>query len=350
MKKKNRIRVCVYFKDWLKAKWEFEALVYKVPALRKIFGVGSGPLEFIKNLLRANKAFIGCLILKGSDASLYRTIGSENLVDRAAYHNVPIINRLDGIPSIEGFNGDVFKRKQWVVDQVTWPNAIVFQSQFSKDVYEKVAGEIKVPYRIIFNGVPDSLFDTKKQPKSSNSPFLIASRPDSVKRVNDMVRCFVNSPWARDHKLEIANDFIPIPEMGHPSVTVLGRLTPSSLRKKISMSKAILHMGWYDWCPNLVIESIALGTPVICSEVGGTAELVKASGVVSVCGDPGPDFMRPNMHVPELNQECFDRAIESFLNQNPSDFDFERPEFHLSNVAVEYEKWIKEIVAKNEKK
>lgn len=40
------------------------------------------------------------------------------------------------------------------------------------------------------------------------------------------------------------------------------------------------HLAWADHCPNVVVEAIACGLPVVCSDVGGTSELVGSFGLV----------------------------------------------------------------------
>jgi glycosyltransferase involved in cell wall biosynthesis len=37
----------------------------------------------------------------------------------------------------------------------------------------------------------------------------------------------------------------------------------------------MIHMAWLDHCPNVVVEAIAQGCPVLCSSEGGTKELVR---------------------------------------------------------------------------
>ena len=37
---------------------------------------------------------------------------------------------------------------------------------------------------------------------------------------------------------------------------------------------------WVDSCPNVVAESLASGTPVICSSTDGTSELVRDGGII----------------------------------------------------------------------
>jgi glycosyltransferase involved in cell wall biosynthesis len=47
-----------------------------------------------------------------------------------------------------------------------------------------------------------------------------------------------------------------------------------------SASNWMLHTAWLDHCPNTVVEALSQGTPVICSEHGGTKELVQGYGIV----------------------------------------------------------------------
>ena len=42
----------------------------------------------------------------------------------------------------------------------------------------------------------------------------------------------------------------------------------------------MLHTAWLDHCPNTVVESLSQGTPVICSEHGGTKELIQEFGII----------------------------------------------------------------------
>ena len=42
----------------------------------------------------------------------------------------------------------------------------------------------------------------------------------------------------------------------------------------------MIHLAWLDHCPNVVVEAVASGVPVICAESGGTKELVGGFGAV----------------------------------------------------------------------
>lgn len=42
----------------------------------------------------------------------------------------------------------------------------------------------------------------------------------------------------------------------------------------------MIHIGWNDHCPNVCIEAISQGCPVICASSGGTKEIVGTNGIV----------------------------------------------------------------------
>jgi glycosyltransferase involved in cell wall biosynthesis len=47
-----------------------------------------------------------------------------------------------------------------------------------------------------------------------------------------------------------------------------------------SAANWMLHLAWLDHCPNTVVEALSQKTPIICSEHGGTKELVQGYGLV----------------------------------------------------------------------
>ena len=42
----------------------------------------------------------------------------------------------------------------------------------------------------------------------------------------------------------------------------------------------MIHLAWLDHCPNVVVEALSRGCPVICTDSGGTSELVGRNGIV----------------------------------------------------------------------
>ena len=63
-------------------------------------------------------------------------------------------------------------------------------------------------------------------------------------------------------------------------IKYLGMQNPFLAKQIISNSRALIHMDCYDWCPNIIISAMADGVPVICSNYGGSPELVKKNGII----------------------------------------------------------------------
>jgi glycosyltransferase involved in cell wall biosynthesis len=42
----------------------------------------------------------------------------------------------------------------------------------------------------------------------------------------------------------------------------------------------MIHTAWLDHCPNTVVEALACGVPIICTEDGGTRDLIDGYGIV----------------------------------------------------------------------
>ena len=65
-----------------------------------------------------------------------------------------------------------------------------------------------------------------------------------------------------------------------------------------------------DHCPNTVVEAIANGLPVLCSNQGGTREIVEgaSAGIVSEC-DTEVDLFKLNLYEPP--EPDWDQLIQS---------------------------------------
>ncbi|MCX7804244.1 MAG: glycosyltransferase family 4 protein [Planctomycetota bacterium] len=66
-----------------------------------------------------------------------------------------------------------------------------------------------------------------------------------------------------------------------------GPVAPDSLPRYYRMMDCLVHTVAGDACPNVVVEALACGVPVVCPEEGGTAELVGPAGVAV----PDPEGM-----------------------------------------------------------
>jgi glycosyltransferase involved in cell wall biosynthesis len=78
----------------------------------------------------------------------------------------------------------------------------------------------------------------------------------------------------------------------------------------------MIHLAWLDHCPNVVVEAISQGCPVICTDSGGTQEIVRSNGVI----------------VPEKSQYRFELADYD----NPPDFDLTVEDLPAIDIQNDY--------------
>jgi glycosyltransferase involved in cell wall biosynthesis len=61
-----------------------------------------------------------------------------------------------------------------------------------------------------------------------------------------------------------------------------------------SIADWMFHLAWLDHCPNTVVEALMVGTPILCSNSGGTSELLSAGA------------LQRGLLVPELTQHALE--------------------------------------------
>lgn len=196
----------------------------------------------------------------------------------------PFVQRVDGMwfrpdQHAAGMNHNI----EW-----THRNAdlVIHQSEFDRAMLTKWLGEPKQSV-VIPNGI-------ELQPATLRSETLIEMR----KRYDKIFVCSAN--WhpqkrLRDNILAFSeirknqyNNSCLIVLGNNPDVQAVDRsiFFAGSIRHDLcaeiySVADWMLHMAWLDHCPNVVVEAISQGCPVICASDGGTKELVeKGNGIV----------------------------------------------------------------------
>ena len=168
---------------------------------------------------------------------------------------------------------------------------VIFQSHFAYTLCNRVLRLesrelIKNGYSIINNGIDLNYIKTIKPAKDiiPNS-FVACARWDPNKRPISMIKGFLKANTGRHlyiiggvgvegrgKKLgeEYKSDYIHF-------------LQHKSNEEVISIMKACqyqIHLSFIDICPNIVIEGLACGLNVLCTNLGGTPEIVGNNGVI----------------------------------------------------------------------
>ena len=242
------------------------------------FGSTSGPNTFANRLARGLFES-GHEVLEasaGADASLvFIEPSGAPLASR-------VVQRLDGVwfsPSEFHTKNAAIKRLYDVAD------AVVFQSEFDKSFVTRWWGS--KPGAVIGNGISllpverltlGLLIEMRQRYKTM---FCCSSNWHAQKRLAANLELFyhLNSTCCPNSCLIIMGHN-PDKRSSHPHVFYAGSESHDVCAEVYSACNWMLHLAWLDHCPNVVVEALAQGTPVICSEAGGTKELVGGYGLV----------------------------------------------------------------------
>ena len=188
-------------------------------------------------------------------------------------YDFKIVHRLDGLRGI--YTNKFHESDQVQINLAKMADFIIFQSVFSLKAFQKYGYSGK-NYTIIPNGVNQRLFyPTEKRRKIDNKINLLSvSWSNNINKgfttiakfsKNSRVSCKFIGQW---------NENVPL-----ENVNLLGVLPQSEIIKHYQNADALLFPSINEACPNVVLEAMSCGLPVIYHPQGGTIELAQEFGV-----------------------------------------------------------------------
>jgi len=193
-----------------------------------------------------------------------------------------VVQRLDGI----WFKPNEYEIKNRGIKALfDRADCIVFQSQFDHDMVDHWWGvhDQQKPYTIISNGVDLELTRVKEItiPKLAemraayDQIYVCSSNWHPQKRLAANIKLFdhLRATQHPNSCLIVLGDHPDCRIVG-PHIFYAGAVGPEVYMQIYSAANWMLHLAWADHCPNVIVEALSQGTPVVCSEVGGTKELI----------------------------------------------------------------------------
>ena len=309
-----------------------------------------GPNIFMQRLresiIRQNLAIPRSYLIPFYDIALFHSTAHS-------HYTKPYVLRMDGIyfgkdakdPEKQKNNDDM-KRA------IDGARAVIYQSRFDKQLIETYFGRIKKESIIICNGTKIehscSKHDIRKDlGLPENRRLLICSAgwrrhkrlPEIVevlKRLNDIEDSYALIILGEQNEYINANNTYPF-----------GSVNPKNIARYYQCADVFIHLSWLDHCPNTVVEAIANGLPVLCSNQGGTREIVESAsaGIVSEC-DTEVDLFNLNLYEPPAPD--WDQLIQSaqhlFDNYEEYCRRINRNFVNIDVVAKKYVNFIKKLI------
>lgn len=242
------------------------------------FNSRTGPNSFA---LRLAKAFFkrGHQVLQSSDNADVSLVFIEKSGNRLAKKSVI---RLDGI----WFKPEEFKLKNRnIVETYNATDACVFQSDFDKQMAEKWFGKHKLCSTIL-NGIDLSDENIKSGQlslrKQYDTIFVSSSNWHNQKRLEANIDCYqhIKNDLGYQNSCLIILGSNPYVNAHDPHVYYTGTIPHQDCLNIYSQSDWMIHLAWADHCPNVIVEALGMDLPIICSNTGGTKELVSEYGLI----------------------------------------------------------------------
>jgi len=160
---------------------------------------------------------------------------------------------------------------------------VVFQSNFAKKMVQKILKIKAKRSSIICNGFDVSTYD-KVEPYELSEPTFVACSDWSVpaKRGSLIIKGFMKAAIT-DSKLIMIGPGI---KARSKNIIIKGRLDMVEISKYLKDKPIFVHMSYAEACPNVVVEALSFGCPVVCNNIGANPELTKEDGVIVNCDKP----------------------------------------------------------------
>ena len=293
----------------------------------------AGPSVFRNRIADALNKCDDITVVRGTD----KKFDVELCVVRHIHdHNKPKILRVDGCYYTT--NHDRANRHLRIAMQRS--HTVVFQSYFSKKMCYSILGMKPKRRCIIRNGI-DFNFVDKIKPRTDIPPgsFVSSAMWRDSKRPNSLAGGFLKAS-VPGHLYVIGGGFDKRWDK-NKNIHVLGK---TSIEESIAIMKAcdyMIHLCYIDSCPNAVVEGLACGLNVLCTNLGGTKELVAEHGVVMEVDKGGRSLQEPRK-LDRLAPDVIANGIHELI-QLPKKT--RRSELGMDYVAEQYANVIKRVVS-----
>lgn len=254
-------------------------------------------------------------------------------IRRIFKHDKPYVIRIDGCYYMKSLSSNIL-----IKNAVEHSKFVIYQSDFSRLMCESILGVSKKNC-IIYNGIDQEYIKSIPEDRDIvRGSFVSISSPwRHNKRPYSMINGFLRSRC--DRHLYIIGEGIS-DTINSEYVHFLGKLDQ---KKIISIMKACdyqIHLCHIDSCPNAVVEGLSCGLNVLCTNLGGTREIVKGNGIVLETDQWDYKVMK-YADLDNLDPKLVSDGINKLLNIKER---AERPDLDISNSGNQYINILRQVL------
>lgn len=245
----------------------------------------------------------------------------------------PFLHRVDGMwMKPEQHNSGMNKNIEWAHKNA---NVVVYQSEFDKIMLNKWLGHSKKSV-VIANGIElqetklrsESLIEIKKK---FDKVFCCSANWHPQKRLKDNIELFkkIRSQQYPNSCLIVMGDN-PDHVISDRSIFYTGSIRHDLCAEIYSISDWMIHLAYLDHMPNVCVEAVSQGCPIICTTSGGTKELVLQNNGIVLTEDEYDFSLVDYDNPPRVTFNDLQNLPENYRS-NPATVD-------IVKIAKSYEK------------
>lgn len=219
---------------------------------------------------------------------------------------------------------------------------VVFQTKFAMQLHHKILKAKPKHSSIIYNGFDVGKYRSIDPIEINNKGpiFLACSNwSNKYKRLELIVKSF-KSASIPDSKLIIIGQNANVALSDN--ITCIGHANTESIVSYIKRCNAFVHLCYAESCPNVVVEALSLGNPVICNNIGGSPEIVGDDGIIAQCDTPFV-FKRRNVNISVVNFNSIVDSMKLVLQKN---WNIIRSDLTMEHCASAYLSVFEQILSK----
>jgi glycosyltransferase involved in cell wall biosynthesis len=317
-----------------------------------------GPRSFLKNITKyfeAKGIEIGFNPDERCDILFVIVAEIMELLIKKKREGAKIVQRLDGV--IFDLDKDYLRINAKMRHTLGQADLVIYQSLFSKEMCHIYLGSPPAAWRIIYNPVDIEVFSPFGERLSfgNKKVLLSVSHFHPQKRLQDSLRAFSKLLDQRDDLLFViiggGKVECDIPRRVLDHTRLVGLIPHTRLPAYYRSAHIFLHPSWLDHCPNVVLEAMASGLPVVYSNTGGTPELVGDGGVMlntDIIFDYQPKYLSRYDMIPRIDPDMFAKTIMKVLEDRESYSLKARrramDKFSLETIGQEYLTAIRDLI------
>ena len=201
----------------------------------------------------------------------------------------------DNRPQPSGFqerslNASAMKLNYRMQRDLLQADHVVYQSVFCKEMADSHLYNRRERFSVIHNGVDLDLFRPGRR-HNGRLRLLAAGSLRHEYMLGTVLPVFARLWHHHDLELHVVGtmgqvcrqqltDFSENNPEASERIKVIGAIDNDDMPHYMRQADVLLHPRLGDWCPNVVVEALACGLPVVCGSWGGASELVGSAGVI----------------------------------------------------------------------